>query len=162
MQIPDALLCCLVQAQVCALPLARACEVMRPLPMLALESMPSFVAGWSVVRGQPTPVIDLSLLLGLRPERPAGRFVLVRSGVPMPLALAVTDVLGIRYLGKEHWRAEPAFVQAMAPQMLSEVRVANDMLFMVLNSARLLSDELRADLHQSMQRVSQTDHEWPA
>ena len=61
-----------------ALPLESVAEVMRPLPIEPLGGMPAFVLGVSVIRGLPTPVADLTGLVG-GVSVPPSRFVTVRA-----------------------------------------------------------------------------------
>jgi purine-binding chemotaxis protein CheW len=83
-------------AQICALPLRHVNETMRPLPVAPLAGVPPFVEGAAVVRGEPAPVVLLSVLLGGE-RRPATRFVSIRSGERRVL-LAVDAVLGVAQL----------------------------------------------------------------
>src|SRR5690242_14990318 len=48
----------------CALRLDEVIETMRPLETRTLAGTPAFVRGITVLRGVPTPVIDVSRLLG--------------------------------------------------------------------------------------------------
>ena len=50
--------------QLCALPVGHVGETMRPLPVETLAGGPPFAPGVSVIRGQPTPVVDLAEVLG--------------------------------------------------------------------------------------------------
>ena len=50
-------------AHACAFPLHHVVEIMRPLPIKSVAGTPGFVRGVSVVRGAPTPVVDLKALL---------------------------------------------------------------------------------------------------
>lgn len=79
-----------------ALPLASALETLRPLPCAPLPHSPPWVTGASVIRGAPTPVVDLGRLLGGPPALPT-RLVTVRAGARV-VALAVQEVLGVRAL----------------------------------------------------------------
>ena len=47
-----------------AVPAELAVETMRPLPVEGLPAAPSFVAGVALIRGVPTPVVDLAALVG--------------------------------------------------------------------------------------------------
>src|SRR5258708_38332947 len=85
-----------VQLRACALPLMYVIETMRPQPIEPIISTLSFVRGLSVIRGAPTPVVDLGALLGT-PARAADRFVTLRVG-DRRVALSVGAVLGIREL----------------------------------------------------------------
>ena len=78
----------------CALRLDDVIETMRPLPTRPLAGTPAFVRGICVMRGVPTPVVDVAWLLsGEQAEN--SRFVAVRTERG-PVALATGEVLGIR------------------------------------------------------------------
>jgi purine-binding chemotaxis protein CheW len=67
---------------------------MRPLTVRPLAGTPPFVAGMTIMRGLPAPVVDVACLLaGERPE--PERFVAVRTGRG-PVAFATGPVIGIR------------------------------------------------------------------
>jgi purine-binding chemotaxis protein CheW len=78
----------------CALPLDDIAETMRPLPVRPLAGMPQHVAGVSVVRGTPVPVVDVAALLGDDSNTAPSRFIVVR-GEHGQAALATGDVVGI-------------------------------------------------------------------
>src|SRR5437899_7283588 len=82
-----------LQSRMCAVPLAHVIETMRPLPVEPLAGVPSFVKGVAIIRGIPTPVVDLGAVLGT-PIEIAERFVTVRVG-DKQVALAVNAVLGV-------------------------------------------------------------------
>src|SRR5215475_7688110 len=81
------------QAYLCALPLNLVIETMRPLPIEPLAGVPAFVRGMAIIRGEPTPVIDLALLLGAPRELP-WRFVSIRVAGKQ-VVLSVGAVAGI-------------------------------------------------------------------
>jgi purine-binding chemotaxis protein CheW len=78
----------------CALPLDDVIETMRPLPTRPLAGTPAFVRGICVMRGVPTPVVDVARLLGGE-QAADSRFVAVRTERG-PVAFATGEVLGIR------------------------------------------------------------------
>ena len=84
-----------VQTRVCALPLVHVIEMMRPLPLEPFAGAPSFVLGVSIVRGVPTPVVDLASVLGA-PGGVPGRFVSLPPSATRRVALSVDAVLGVR------------------------------------------------------------------
>ena len=86
-----------VQTRMCAVPLSHVIETMRPLPTEAVSGSPSFVLGVAIVRGIPTPVVDLGAVLGASSEQRGQRFVTIRAG-HRQVALLVNTVLGIRDL----------------------------------------------------------------
>jgi purine-binding chemotaxis protein CheW len=81
-------------ALLCALRLDEVIETMRPLAVQPLAGTPPFVRGIAIMRGAPTPVIDVARLLGGH-EAQATRFVAVRTDRG-PVAFATGAVLGIR------------------------------------------------------------------
>ena len=50
-------------ARACAIPLHHVGETMRPLRIEPVGRTPGFVRGVSMIRGAPTPVVDLKALL---------------------------------------------------------------------------------------------------
>src|ERR1700761_6326777 len=65
-------------ALLCALHLDEVIETMRPLAVRPLAGTPAFVRGVTIMRGVPTPVIDVARLLGGE-QADVARFVAVRS-----------------------------------------------------------------------------------
>ena len=53
----------MVGARQCAFPLHLVEETLRPLPIEPVAGTPNYVCGMSVIRGKPTPVVDLKALL---------------------------------------------------------------------------------------------------
>ena len=82
-----------------ALRLAQVTEVVRPLPVEPLAGIPPFVRGLCVLRGVPTPVVDVRVLLGGESAVATGprRFVGTRTD-RSTVALAVDAVVGVRDL----------------------------------------------------------------
>src|SRR4051794_7040755 len=78
----------------CALGVDDIIETMRPLPTRPLAGTPAFVLGISVLRGVPTPVIDVARLLG-GGSGEAERYVAVRTERGA-VALATGAIVGIR------------------------------------------------------------------
>ena len=78
----------------CALRLDEVIETMRPLATRPLAGAPVFVRGVCIMRGVPTPVIDVARLLGGE-EAEITRFLAVRTERG-PVAFATGDVTGIR------------------------------------------------------------------
>lgn len=121
----------------CALPVAHVVETLRPLPTQPLPDAPTFVLGLAVIRGEPTPVIDLARLLGTATGT-CTRFVTVAVD-GRRAALAVDAVNGVRSL--------PAGALGTLPPLLREaerveaVGRLDAQLLLVLRAARLVSEE---------------------
>ncbi|MFO7181288.1 MAG: chemotaxis protein CheW, partial [Pseudomonadota bacterium] len=77
----------------CALPLSAVVETMRPLPVAPIRGAHPCVLGAAIVRGEPTPAVDLARLV-FDATGPVTRFLRVREA-PRSVVLAVGDALGV-------------------------------------------------------------------
>jgi purine-binding chemotaxis protein CheW len=131
-----------IAGRLCAVPLTNVVETMRPLPTEAIGGAPSFVAGVSIIRGMPTPVVDLGTLLGAPKRRGAGRFVTVRAG-NQQVALIADTVLGIRRLDELMTaRQLPPLLQGVAGDVVETIGTLDDTFLVVLQSAWKLPNEV--------------------
>ena len=129
-----------VQTRVCALPLMHVIETMRPLPVEPIAGAPRFVLGVSIVRGVPTPVVDLANVLGARGGVP-GRFVTLRLG-ERQVALSVDTVLGICDLDGASIRALPPLLQETSKDLIEAIGTLDAQILMVLRAGWELPNEL--------------------
>lgn len=120
----------------CALPLPAVVETLRPLPCRPLEGAPAYVAGLSVIRGEPVPVIDLSVLLAGQAGTPRRLVALRVDG--RPVALQVDEVVGLVAIAPADLRATPPLVAAARPGLLESVARLDGGLLLVLEASRLL------------------------
>jgi len=129
-----------------ALPLPYVVETMRPLPVESIPGTPPFVRGLAVIRGVPTAVIDLRLLLEPQ-SRPAppGRFVTLRVG-HRTLAVGVDGVVGLRVLEGERLTALPALLRHVDTSVIEAIGTQDAGLLVVLHAARLIPDDVWAVL----------------
>jgi purine-binding chemotaxis protein CheW len=123
-----------------ALPFADVREVLRPLAIEPAPGAPSVVLGLALVRGRPTPVVDLRELLGARASA-AGRWVSLRAG-DRPVALAVDAVVGIERLEGARLEATPPLATALEGGVVRAIGARDGALLAVLEASRLL-DEAR-------------------
>jgi purine-binding chemotaxis protein CheW len=127
------------QGWTCALRLEEVIETLRPLPISPIQGVPPFVRGVSVVRGEPTPVLSLAMLLGGTAAREARRFILLR--VPeRRLALEVEEVLGLRGLGRAELEEVPPLLQGATGGHLEVLGALDGQLLGALRTARLLPE----------------------
>lgn len=131
-----------VETHLCALSLANVMETMRPLPIEAITGAPSFVRGIAIVRGIPTPVVDLRSILGMSGRAVAERFVTIRTG-DKQVALLVDSVVGIRDLG-QFMTAQllPPLLQGAAADVIQTLGILDNQLLTVLRGAWTLPDEV--------------------
>jgi purine-binding chemotaxis protein CheW len=123
----------------CALRLEEVAETLRPLPISPLPGVPSFVRGVSIVRGEPTPVLSLGMLLGGTEAREARRFILLRVA-ERRLALEVEEVLGLRGLGPAELKDVPPLLRGAAGGHLEVLGALDGQLLGALRTARLLPE----------------------
>jgi len=123
-------------------------ETMRPLAIQALASCPTAIRGLAIIRGLPTPVVDVANLLGLNPDgTPSGegRFVTLRLG-PRQVALAVDAVVGLRTLPPSTIEALPPLLGDAAQGAVDSIGLLDAELVMVLRAGRLVPDEVWQEL----------------
>ncbi len=127
----------------CAVPLDRVAEVMRPLPVESLAGAAPCVLGLAMIRGGATPVIDLAALLSDRPAaRPTGtgRFVALQVG-SRRVALSVETVLAIRMLDRTELESLPPLWRGPHPPAVAALGALDRELLMVLEAARVFPDD---------------------
>jgi purine-binding chemotaxis protein CheW len=129
-----------VQGRLCALPLTHVMEIMRPLPVAPIPAVPSFVRGISLIRGIPTPVVDLGVLLGM-PSGVADRFVTLRLG-DRQVALSVDSVLGVRELDASRIPDLPPLLQGGSKDIIEAMGTLDEQLLVVLCTGWELPDEV--------------------
>jgi purine-binding chemotaxis protein CheW len=125
-----------VGSRLCALPLEHVAEVMRPLPIESVPDAASFVAGVSLVRGIPTPIVDLSVLLNGERECEPSRLVALRVG-ERRVGVLVDEVTHVRTL--DQLPDAPPLLQEAAAATLSALERLDSELLYVLNTARIVS-----------------------
>lgn len=129
----------------CALRLDDVIETMRPMPTRPLAGTPAFVRGICVMRGVPTPVVDVARMLGGEQSEPT-RFVAVRTERG-PVAFATGEVLGIRKIAAgEATTGHAALLSSTAassPLVAGIATIGAEPLFL-LQSMRVVPDEVWA------------------
>jgi purine-binding chemotaxis protein CheW len=124
----------------CALRLDEVVETLRPLATQPLAGTPPFVRGISVLRGVPTPVIDVARLLGgaqIEPER----YVAVRTERGT-VALATGPILGIRNVDANAAGGHPALLGARSSRLVAGVATVGAEPLLLLQSMRTVPDEV--------------------
>lgn len=125
----------------CALPLDEVIETLRPLETQPLAGTPAFVRGISVLRGVPTPVIDVARLLGGGQVEAVERYVAVRTDRGA-VALATGPVLGIRDVDTNAAGGHPALLGARSSHLVAGVGTIGAEPLLLLQSMRAVPDEV--------------------
>jgi len=135
---------CKVREKLVGFPVGTVVEVMRALPVEPLAGAPASVLGLAVVRGEPTPVVDLGALVegGATGEpQPWGRFVTVRAGTRR-VALAVEAVVDVRRLPRTRLGALPPLLAGTAASPVAAVAALDTGLLYVLRAAHMAPEEV--------------------
>jgi purine-binding chemotaxis protein CheW len=131
-----------VGTRACAIPLLHVGETMRPLAIQPVAGTPGFVRGVSVIRGAPTPVIDLKALLEHGDNSATyGRFVTIKLG-ERRVALGVDGVVGLRDLDSARLEDLPPILRDVAADLIAAIDTRDARLLVVLRAARIVPDEV--------------------
>lgn len=126
----------------CAIPLRHIAETMRPLPIEPVAGTPGFVRGVSVIRGAPTPVVDLKALLESAENSPDyGRFVTLNLG-ERRVAIGVDAVVGLSNLHAAQLSALPLLLRDVAADVIEAIGTRDAQLLVVLRATRLVPDDV--------------------
>lgn len=123
-----------------AIPLQHIVETMRVLPCEALSGAPAYVRGISIIRGAPTPVVDLGRLIGGH-ETQAGRLVVIGAD-GRPVALQVETILGIHSIDIEQLTALPPLLRDAVPETVTAIGSADQHLLLAIQAAKLVPDDI--------------------
>jgi purine-binding chemotaxis protein CheW len=129
-----------VRTGACALPLMHVIETTRPLPIEPIACGLSFVRGVSIIRGAPTPVVDLGALLGTSDGAP-GRFVTLRLG-DRQVALSVNAVLAVRELDTLTIQKLPQLLDGASKDVIEAIGTLDEQMLIVLQAGWQLPDAL--------------------
>lgn len=117
---------------------------MRPLPVEPLAGIPRPVLGVAIIRGRPTPVVDLGWTLAAEESQP-GRFVTV-DVAGRRVALAVGSVVGVRSIPADALHELPPLLRDADADAVAAIGTLDAELLMVLRGARLLPESLWNEL----------------
>ncbi len=133
----------MVGARACAFPLHHVAETMRPLPIKSVAGTPGFVRGVSVIRGMPTPVVDLKALLENSENSPSyGRFVTLKLD-DRRVAIGVDSVVGLRNLDSAQLGELPPLLRDVTADLIESFGTCDAQLLLVLRAARISPQDQR-------------------
>jgi purine-binding chemotaxis protein CheW len=125
-----------------ALPIEDVVETMRALPVEPIAGAPPYVAGLSIIRGAPVPVIDTGLLVSGASGR-ATRLVTVRAAA-RTIALTVDEVIGIAGFAADALRQLPPLLRDA--ETIAALDALDAELVVLLRNGRLVPDDVWAGL----------------
>jgi purine-binding chemotaxis protein CheW len=129
-------------ARACAFPLHHVAETMRPLPIQPVAGTPDCVRGVSVIRGTPTPVVDLKALLENSENCPSyGRFVTLKLE-DRQVAIGVDSVVGLRYLDSTQLGDLPPLLRDVNADLIESFGTRDAQLLLLLRAAHIVTDEV--------------------
>jgi purine-binding chemotaxis protein CheW len=137
-------LVCRVDSRYCALPIESVIETTRPLPIEQVPGQPDFVAGLSVIRGSPVPIVDAGRVLGGSQSSPT-RWIVLKVG-QRRVGLAVEDVIGVRSFSAPDLDDLPPLIGAANAGAIGAIGALDRDLLLVVQSARIVSEGLLASL----------------
>jgi purine-binding chemotaxis protein CheW len=129
------------RTRLCALPVERLVESMRPLPMTPFPGAPAAVLGVARIRGAATPVVDVGALLGCTEPSNPSRFLTLRLK-DRSVALAVEGVMGLRELSGEEHSELPPLLAGGDREAVAAIGARDGELLITLAMARLVPDTL--------------------
>jgi purine-binding chemotaxis protein CheW len=124
----------------CALRLDEVIETMRPLATHPMAATPAYVRGICIMRGMPTPVVDVARVLG-GGEAEVARFVAVRTERG-PVAFATGEVVGIRPAVADSGSGQAALLGSAPGGLVAGIgRIGTEPL-LLLQSMRVVPDDV--------------------
>lgn len=129
-----------VTSGVCALPLAEVIETMRPLPVSQLSGVSDFVCGVALIRGTPTPVVDLGSIFDADGKMPSGRFVTLRNG-GRTVALSVQSVIGVAEMDG-NLAVMPSLLKSARTDVIEAIGRVDTELLVTLDASKLVPESV--------------------
>jgi purine-binding chemotaxis protein CheW len=131
-------LVCRTGSRLCAVPLASVIETMRALPIEPLTGGRHAVAGLSMIRGAPVPVVNVAALFG--DEHSAAARLVTLSVAGRRVALAVGDLVGIRSFAAAEAGPLPPLLRDASTEAIAAIGALDGEFVLVLQAARLVPD----------------------
>ncbi|MGB0890635.1 MAG: chemotaxis protein CheW, partial [Solirubrobacterales bacterium] len=121
-----------LESKCCAFSAGDVVETMRPLDPEPLHNMPPYMLGIAVIRGLPTPVVDLALLLGDAKTQTTRRYVSIRVEGDRVVALAVPTVPKLRSLASAELTDIPPLLAHADEERIARLGKLDEKLLLVL------------------------------
>ena len=139
----------MVGTRACAIPLHHVAETMRPLPIQSVAGVPNFVRGVSVIRGTPTPEVDLKALLeNSENSLSYGRFVSLKLE-ERRVVIGVDSVVGLKHLDSAQLGELPPLLRDVNTDLIESFGTRDAELLLVLRTAHIIPDEVWASLEET-------------
>lgn len=126
--------------QLCAISARHVDESMRPMKIVPLDKVPHFVAGLSVIRGKPYPIVDLRKLFDRDASELPTRLIAIRVDESRRVGVLVDEVLGLYSAQMIDFEPLPPIVGAVHSEVLESLAMLDGELLRVLGNGRLVPD----------------------
>jgi purine-binding chemotaxis protein CheW len=136
-----ACLICRVREGLWAIPLAGIAETLRPLPVERLATMPPYVLGVSIIRGNAIPVVDAAALSSPGGHARITRLVVLKTENRF-VALGVESVVGVQKIAGRLLTELPPLLRKDNAEIVASIAVLDESLLRVLETARLVPEEV--------------------
>lgn len=128
--------------QICAISTAHVDETMRPMKIVPLDKVPDFVAGLSVIRGMPYPIVDLRKFFDRDAEEPPTRLIALRVDAARRVGVLVDGVLGLYPAHLLSFEPLPPIMGAAHAEVIESLATLDGELLRVLGNGRLVPEAI--------------------
>ena len=130
----------------CAIPIDHVAETMRPLSIEPIAGTPRFILGVSLIRGAPTPIVDLSMLLEDRARATSYERLVTLKLREQRIAIGVDVVVGLQRLDSTQFDALPPILRDARTDYIAAIGSLDAQLLVVLRASRIIPEEVWASI----------------
>jgi chemotaxis signal transduction protein len=114
-----------------------------------MPDTPEFVLGAAIVRGVPTPIVDMGVLLAGSRLAEAGRWITAKAGPERRVGLQVSSVLGVVPADELSFHDNPSLLEGADPGVLELLGRRDAALCALLRTGSIVPDVVFEQLSHS-------------